>query len=494
MTWHVDSEISGIWDGSTIVTVGASGRDYTDIDAAVIAAASGTLILVDPGNYSWDARTTKFTKDLLIRGLGTSPTDTIIQNTVPTQMLKSSGKLVIENVYLINNVAWYHCVVMEGSGTFFINKTRIYGPGASNPLIGAAHDGEFTGSLIARNSYLDMGFCHIGGNNNRDLDLTLCRFQKMLLDQNFYPYNTINSLAEADWVATPTSDYGYEYGDYLIYGDRGYVSFPRKLEVAYPEGNGRVSQPRAIEVAYKTDYVFDGYDVDSNTKTLVHFDGPEGSTTITDECGTAWECRRQAHLTTATKKYGSASIVFDGYDDYAVWTGSAGAITGVNYGQFTIDFWIITADTDGSILYQGPYTGWSANETMYMMDMVNGYFVWTVNPAAVPSHQWLASSARIDNTGWRHIACVRDGTTWKLFIDGVIQGTKTGLTFNVEQSIYAMVFGGYAESVGYPRYFVGCIDEFRFSDTARWSEDFSLQSAKEQYESHPRKLEVAYPY
>ena len=49
---------------------------------------------------------------------------------------------------------------------------------------------------------------------------------------------------------------------------------------------------------------------------LMHFDGTNGSTTITDAKSVAWTARGGAAITTGQYKYGGASLLLDGTGDY----------------------------------------------------------------------------------------------------------------------------------------------------------------------------------
>lgn len=78
---------------------------------------------------------------------------------------------------------------------------------------------------------------------------------------------------------------------------------------------------------------------DANTVSLLHLDGTDASTIITDEAvgGThTWTANGNAQLDTADKKFGSASLLLDGDGDYVDTPDSADFDVGS--GDFTVDF------------------------------------------------------------------------------------------------------------------------------------------------------------
>ena len=55
---------------------------------------------------------------------------------------------------------------------------------------------------------------------------------------------------------------------------------------------------------------------DAYTKSLLHFDGTDASTTFTDESGKTWTAHGNAQIDTAQSVFGGASGYFDGSGDY----------------------------------------------------------------------------------------------------------------------------------------------------------------------------------
>jgi hypothetical protein len=92
--WFIDGVL---WTGLT-KTVG-SGKQYATINLAITAAAGVTcLYLVDAGTYNEDVGIPENTT-AYIRGLGTSPLDTIIHGTFNQAIANTTGSIILENVW-----------------------------------------------------------------------------------------------------------------------------------------------------------------------------------------------------------------------------------------------------------------------------------------------------------------------------------------------------------------------------------------------------------
>src|SRR5690606_35868795 len=82
---------------------------------------------------------------------------------------------------------------------------------------------------------------------------------------------------------------------------------------------------------------------------------------------------------------------------------------------------------------------------------------------------FVESSTATFNTNWHHVAATYDGTTLRVYIDGVLSGTQSK-TLAVNTSSNELYIGaGYGgREVGRPRArFNGQIDELRLSSTTR---------------------------
>jgi hypothetical protein len=203
-------------------------------------------------------------------------------------------------------------------------------------------------------------------------------------------------------------------------------------------------------------------------------DGTDGSAVFTDEIGKSWSANGNAQLDTAEKKIGTASGLFDGTGDYIDTPDHADFDVGS--GDFTIDFWMKRAAVVADLQFfcgQIDSTA-AANADHSFRAYLNASNVkFGICQSATVTD--AASTGTIGDTNWHHIACVRDGNTLRIFIDGTADGTAdvTGKTAN--NSSKKMAVGRLGEYDGY--YFNGWIDEFRFSKgIARWTAGFTPQT------------------
>lgn len=214
--------------------------------------------------------------------------------------------------------------------------------------------------------------------------------------------------------------------------------------------------------------------IDSYTKLLCHFNGADAQTNIIAATGQVLTPAGSAQLDTAQKKFGTASLLLDGNSDYVSVPDSADWDFGT--GDFTIDFWVRFNAIDNGVYlfceqYQDGSNYWACYINSYRLTMVffNG---------AVVKGSYSASQNWVPSTGvWYHIALERNGTSAKMFVDGVsislTEDTAFG-TNNVGTLSGSLYIG--ARSTAF--YINGWMDEFRISKgIARWTSNFSVPTA-----------------
>jgi hypothetical protein len=195
---------------------------------------------------------------------------------------------------------------------------------------------------------------------------------------------------------------------------------------------------------------------------LLHMDGSNGSTTFTDSSSTpkTITVNGNAQISTAQSKFGGASGLFDGSGDYLE---EAGLTLGTS--DFTMECWVRLASiTDCAIFNQG-----NSDST--------GSYCLAVNSANGKVYFYADNSSRFSSVGalsvdtWSHVALVRAGNDYKLFIDGTLDGSYTG-THNHSNTPFKIAkgFGGIAELNGY-------IDETRITTVARYTANFTAPTA-----------------
>lgn len=213
---------------------------------------------------------------------------------------------------------------------------------------------------------------------------------------------------------------------------------------------------------------------DSYTKALLHFNGTNNSTTMTDESGKTWTAQSGAKLSTTTPKFGTASLLLNGTTDY-IDTGNSTDFD-LTTGNFTIDMWIRFPNALANNRYMSVTQkvattdqGWQYNLIADTGGAVNMRFA-NYNGSGYNIDLSVAFGAYSTNT-WYHIAVVRSGNSFYFFRDG----TQIGTTQTSAESC-TVVTGNTrigANRIG-ANSVEGYIDEYRFSNgIARWTTNFT---------------------
>ena len=221
---------------------------------------------------------------------------------------------------------------------------------------------------------------------------------------------------------------------------------------------------------------------DSFTVALLHFDGSDGSQTVTDSSttGHAVSAANSMQISTAQKKFGTASGLFASAtndfmslpesDDWYLESGR----------PWTIDFWVrfntaITGDVgfftqgDASSGYQFLLRDNSDSRLKFRIgsdDFHEGASIDLIGP------EWNPNTDQ-----WYHIAIVHGwndvSNRYGLLIDGVSQVTLDSSSGITEWELPFHIGLNVSPDTGTSNYFDGYIDEFRFSQgVARWTEAF----------------------
>lgn len=203
-----------------------------------------------------------------------------------------------------------------------------------------------------------------------------------------------------------------------------------------------------------------------NTMSLLHFDGTDLSTTITDsaDAGNIWTVSAPGALSTTQKKFGASSFSSQGSNDGDL-SGTTTDDTWWN-GQFTVDFWLYIS---GEFIFS---LGGSGDQA----------FALTIHPDADPDSTFMALSVQ-DTVGssevsifadglnyttvhdelladtWIHIAAERSVNTWSIYLNGTLIESTTQ-TPTLDETIIS-TFLDMGASTDY-------IDEFRISKVARY--------------------------
>jgi hypothetical protein len=154
------------------------------------------------------------------------------------------------------------------------------------------------------------------------------------------------------------------------------------------------------------------------------------------------------------------SIQFDGNNDKIQVTGSAGFNSG---NALTVEAWI-NASSWKPQSWQGTIVGKDqSNETGYVLRCGNnGILSFTIGLGNTNWNEVVSAPVMQTNT-WHHVAAVMDNGTLRIFVDGVLVGSKASSA--ILPSTNLLLIG---ESAGFSgRVFDGKIDEVRIWNVAR---------------------------
>ena len=171
---------------------------------------------------------------------------------------------------------------------------------------------------------------------------------------------------------------------------------------------------------------------DSNTVLLLHMDGTDASTLFLDDNGAQGRgnavsvtANGNAQIDTAQSKFGSASALFDGSQDYLKSIGDFDTTT-----DWTVEMWVY-------LPAGGVPSGDYPTLINYADQNTNKGWAFTSNPderlSFISSYDGSSGMVVIAQTGtgvitaetWHHIAFVKEGTGGKIYVDGVLKATNT---------------------------------------------------------------------
>lgn len=215
----------------------------------------------------------------------------------------------------------------------------------------------------------------------------------------------------------------------------------------------------------------------ANTIYLFHADGANGDKPATEDgpnsATLVWS--GTAALSTSQAKFGTSSLKVGGSSAARVeWLHGAGGL--ILTGDLTIDYWIhYTAHG----VWHSNLNWWGGGAkqifTMGYIDQPGwGFEAELLNVSNTLYYLYSGTAA---TNAWHHLAYVRQGRTHQLFFNGVLQDTKTCqfTSFGDTTTCYWTWGGRNGSGWNYPQ---EChLDEIRISDIARYTANFTVETA-----------------
>lgn len=191
---------------------------------------------------------------------------------------------------------------------------------------------------------------------------------------------------------------------------------------------------------------------------LMHFEGLNGGTALTDELGRAVS-NSGAYISTATAAPGSSSSLAVKNGDQITMSAADLAFPG----DFTEEFYAYY--TGGTAAYLDTYSYANVGRQFYIW--ANGSLEYYYQGGAA-----IQSSVAVTPNTWHHFAASRAGSTIYLFLDGVLVASKPNITgtLGVGTALMALNF----QQAGGARFYAnGYIDEVRITKgVARYTTGF----------------------
>lgn len=209
---------------------------------------------------------------------------------------------------------------------------------------------------------------------------------------------------------------------------------------------------------------------------LIHSDTTDGSTTFVDSStsGHTLTAGNSTHHETDEAKFGASCIEFESTTkDYLEVPDSDDWY--MDEDDWTVDFWIKrkSLGTNQMIMGQGPSNGATLTSGFIQVRFETDGGLRTKFLRGTATNYFHYTSTNITDTDWHHVALVRNGNLYTVYIDGTADGTTHNVTgYSLANSAYKFVIGQPGE---YNLQTLDAyIDEFRLvKGTAMWTTDFT---------------------
>ncbi|MFZ5366521.1 MAG: DUF2341 domain-containing protein [Patescibacteria group bacterium] len=216
---------------------------------------------------------------------------------------------------------------------------------------------------------------------------------------------------------------------------------------------------------------------DIRTVGLWHMNESSGTTTVADSSGNSNTGTSASSTNVTTGKFGNARS-FNGSSDYISFSDSSSLKP---TSAVTVEAWVkptnftcTGADTNCAIFskYGGNWIGYKLEVTSSGIPFFN-----ICTPSTCPS---ATSTVALPSGTWSHLAGTWDGSSIKIYINGILTGTGTASALS--QDTTAPTIGKASWYSG--DYFNGVIDEVRISDIARTPEEIRQDAQRFPYGIH----------
>lgn len=214
---------------------------------------------------------------------------------------------------------------------------------------------------------------------------------------------------------------------------------------------------------------------DNYTRLLLHFDGEDGATTITDSSANpkTFTAAGNAQIDTDSKVFGTGALLLDGTGDW---------VTTPDSGDFELgssDFMIearfnCTAALGAARAIIAKATNSFAAGWIIRRESASGLIAVYMRDSSAAGSPFLTGTtvfSNSENLGWHHVRVTRNGNEFKLIVDGQVEDTATE-SFTIADNAAALSIGTYGTAGGSDPW-LGSIDEVRIIVGKGLDEEFT---------------------
>jgi hypothetical protein len=200
------------------------------------------------------------------------------------------------------------------------------------------------------------------------------------------------------------------------------------------------------------------------TVSLLHFNGTNGSTVLTDTAGKVWSRMGAPAISTAQSKFGGASLGLNGTTDYIAHPGCTDFE--FSNGDWTVECFARSIDCATRFNCVFDFRGTDSSNNLQ-----TGLAIYMGSTGDLRAYSSIlqGQGGTVSNNTWHHIAVTRDGNTIRGFVDGVQAFTFTDTrVYTRNQLVIGQTIGGVQQTPAptVAQYFSGHIDEVRITKGA----------------------------
>jgi len=273
----------------------------------------------------------------------------------------------------------------------------------------------------------------------------------------FYTFDDDEGIDTLETTATiNTSEEVVSFNEPGLYEAKSDGTFSGTREIKLKES---AQEPRVGDRLDSTNAIVsltENSTTNSNYKSVLHFDGIDGSTDFPDEITRVWYPSGSAQVNTSAKKFGTGSLLLDGSSSY-IYTFSNPGNIGAN--DFTIHFWVRPNNFGVQQAVMGRSTvntdGW--NLRFEASNIITMYY----RDTGANDNNINVTTAIPQDNQFHHVAISKEGNTIRTFLDGVLVTTYSE-TDNIDDADVPLCIGRRRTSDTTIPSFDGWIDDFVF--------------------------------